>query len=131
MSKASTQEGSAATLSVWIDGQTVPAEKAMVSVFDRGFLYGDSVFETLRTYKREPFALQLHLHRLQESANKVYIEMPVPLEQLAEEVTRAICESAFDECYVRVMLTRGRGELGLDPGQATMPLRVILVGPSA
>jgi len=103
-------------------------DKAAVSVFDRGFLYGDSVFETIRTYAGRPFALDRHLARLAASAARVYIELPVGLEQLGREVESAIVGAGNSESYVRLMLTRGVGEtLGLDPGLARHPLRVVIV----
>lgn len=114
---------------VWIDGTEKTPENARVSVFDRGFLYGDSVFETLRTYGSRPFALNEHLERLVDSAARVFIELPVPLSQLEHEIITAIRQSGYPECYVRVMITRGQGALGLDPRLASDPLRVMLVAP--
>ncbi len=114
---------------VWIDGSEKTPENARVSVFDRGFLYGDSVFETLRTYGGRPFALAEHLERLVESAARVFIDLPVPVSQLEREISTAIGESGYPECYVRVMITRGQGALGLDPRFALEPLRVMLVAP--
>lgn len=114
---------------VWIDGQRVPPERALVSVFDRGFLYGDSVFETLRTYRGEAFALQAHVERLAASAARVYIEIPVPRAQVSAEVEEAVRTSGFAECYVRVMITRGVAALGLDPITSKHPLRVMIVAP--
>lgn len=121
--------------SVWIDGVRVPASEARVSVFDRGFLYGDSVFETLRTYGGKAFALEEHLERLARSAELVHIELPVSIERLREEVEEALEEVSGSvrgevrESYVRLMLTRGIGALGLDPGLAVAPLRVMIVAP--
>lgn len=117
------------TVQVWINGARVEREEARVSVFDRGFLYGDSVFETLRTYGGRPFALAEHLTRLEESAKRVAIRLPVAVEQLAVELERASVESETPESYLRLMVTRGQGELGLDPGTALQPLRVLLVAP--
>jgi branched-chain amino acid aminotransferase len=115
---------------VWIDGQRFSAESARVSVFDRGFLYGDSVFETLRTYGKKPFALEEHLARLERSAERVLIRMPLDRDGFRREVTEALSAVDHDESLVRIMLTRGRGtSLGLDPGLATSPLRVLLVMP--
>lgn len=113
-----------------IDGRPVAPEAAHVSVFDRGFLYGDSVFETIRTYAGRPFALDRHLQRLAQSAARVFIELPVGLEQLAREVESAIVGAGNAESYVRLTLTRGVGEsLGLDPGLSRHALRVIIVTP--
>lgn len=112
-----------------VDGIIAPLAEAKVSVLDRGFLYGDSVFETLRTYGGVPFALDRHLSRLERSAALAYIELPVSIPELAREVHEAVETAGNAESYVRVMLTRGRGELGLDPGLATETTRVVIVTP--
>lgn len=115
---------------VLIDGVAVEPAAAQVSVFDRGFLYGDSVFETLRTYGGRPFALAAHLQRLERSATLVAMKVPLSLEELAREVERGLSLAGFEESVVRVMVTRGQGsELGLDPALAERPLRVILILP--
>jgi hypothetical protein len=84
---------------VWIDGIAKVSENAQVSVFDRGFLYGDSVFETLRTYAGKPFALQEHILRLATSAERVLIQMPLSPAQMEEEVSRAVEASGFDDAF--------------------------------
>jgi branched-chain amino acid aminotransferase len=114
-----------------VDGVTTALEDAKVSVQDRGFLYGDSVFETLRTYDGAPFALGRHLGRLEWSAGLTGIALPLSLADFAAEITEAIRAAGNAESYVRVMVTRGRGELGLDPGLAIAPTRVIIVTPLA
>jgi len=112
-----------------VDGQVLPLESAKVSVLDRGFLYGDSIFETLRTYGGRPFALDLHLERLERSASLVHIDLPISSRDLSDEVVRAIAASQNAESYIRLTITRGSGELGLDPELAGRPLRVIIVTP--
>jgi branched-chain amino acid aminotransferase len=113
---------------VSLDGTIVAAEDARVSVFDRGFLYGDSVFEALRTYGGVPFALTEHLERLERSAKRALIDMPVPLETFRAEVMAALAAARNRESYLRLLLTRGRGTaLGLDPSLARAPLRVVIV----
>jgi branched-chain amino acid aminotransferase len=112
-----------------VDGVTSPLESATVSVEDRGFLYGDSVFETMRTYSGVLFALERHLERLERSAGLAHIPMPLPREALARELAGAVASAGNAESYVRVMVTRGRGELGLDPGLAGAPSRVVIVTP--
>jgi branched-chain amino acid aminotransferase len=112
-----------------IDGTIFPPEEAKVSVYDRGFLYGDSVFETVRTYAGEPFALADHMARLQRSAERVGIEMPIPPAAFGMEIRLAIRAARNPECYARAMLTRGSGPVGLDPALASSPLRVILIEP--
>jgi branched-chain amino acid aminotransferase len=115
---------------VMIDGRPMSPETAKVSVFDRGFLYGDSVFETLRTYGGRPFALDRHLARLARSAERVFIELPVSVEQLGREVQSAIVGAGNAESFVRLTVTRGVGEtLGLDPGLARHATRVVIVTP--
>jgi branched-chain amino acid aminotransferase len=112
---------------VMINGRVHAPDEAKVSVFDRGFLYGDSVFETIRTYRGRPFALSEHLARLARSAELVFIELPVPLAVLAAEVEQALAASGNAESYVRVMITRGESALGLDTRLADRPSRVIIV----
>lgn len=117
-----------ATLVV-LDGQYCPPAEPTVSVFDRGFLYGDSVFETLRTYGGKPFELDEHLRRLERSAELVFIPLPLSRAELGQEVLAAIAAAGNEESYVRLMVTRGQGPLGLDPELADRPRRVIIVQP--
>jgi branched-chain amino acid aminotransferase len=116
------------TTLVSLDGTIALPEDARVSVFDRGFLYGDSVFEALRTYGGVPFALREHLERLARSAKRALIEMPVSLETFSAEIDATLRAANNAESYLRLLLTRGRGTaLGLDPSLARAPLRVVLV----
>ena len=121
--------GCIVTRIVAIDGEVLTPSNATVSVYDRGFLYGDSVFEVLRTYGGVPFALAEHVARLRRSAERVLIRMPLDDAALGAEITRVVAAAANTESYARIMLTRGAGPLGLDPDLATSPLRVILVEP--
>lgn len=114
---------------VAIDGSIVSPDRAVVSVYDRGFLYGDAVFEVLRTYGGVPFALGEHVARLRRSADRVLIPMPIGEAELEREIAWVIAEAGNPESYARIMLTRGAGPLGLDPDLASRPLRVILVEP--
>ena len=114
---------------VSIDGVILDGDGAKVSVFDRGFLYGDSVFEVFRTYAGVPFAMTEHLERLGRSADRLLIRMPVSLERLAEEIAAVIEAAGSAEHYVRVIITRGSGPLTYDPLSATHPLRVVIVAP--
>ena len=113
---------------VMINGVLVPPERAQVSVFDRGFLYGDSVFESLRSYQGTPFALDEHLARLKRSADRVAIALPVSLATLRNEMRHALSVHGSPSSYLRLTLTRGTGRsLGLDPELADEPLRVLIV----
>jgi branched-chain amino acid aminotransferase len=117
---------------VLIDGEIVDPSRAVVSVYDRGFLYGDSVFEVMRTYGRSPFALQEHTDRLFESARRVAIDMPLSRDALRAEVARAVASApGSTELVIRVQITRGLGPLGLDSSLARRPLRVVIVEPIA
>ncbi len=115
---------------VFIDGRARPPGEQVVSVFDRGFLYGDSIFETVRTYGGRPFSLAAHLRRLRRSAERVQIPLEPSDEQLAAEVGEAVALAENPESYVRIIVTRGAGAgMGLDPALAERPCRVVLVGP--
>src|ERR1041384_4812945 len=91
-----------------VDGVTAPLESATVSVQDRGFLYGDSVFETLRTYGGGPYALERRLERLERSAPLAHIGMPRDRDAIAREISLAVRAAGNAESYVRVMVTRGQ-----------------------
>jgi branched-chain amino acid aminotransferase len=114
---------------VVLDGQYCPPAEPTVSVFDRGFLYGDSVFETLRTYGGKPFELDEHLLRLERSAELVFIPLPLSRAELGRQVLAAIAAAGNEESYVRLMVTRGQGPLGLDPGLADRARWIIIVQP--
>jgi branched-chain amino acid aminotransferase len=114
---------------VSIDGVLRSPEQATVSAYDRGFLYGDAVFEVFRTYGGRPFAIDEHLARLRRSAERVFIPMPVDEGTLRLEIEEALGAAGNEESYVRLLLTRGTGPLSLDPDSATHPLRVLYVEP--
>jgi branched-chain amino acid aminotransferase len=116
------------TTLVSLDGRIVAEADARVSVFDRGFLYGDSVFEALRTYGGVPFALTEHLERLGRSAKRALITMPVSLATFRAEIEAVLAAAKNPESYIRLLVTRGRGSaLGLDPSLGRAPLRVVLI----
>jgi branched-chain amino acid aminotransferase len=112
-----------------IDGVLLAPGDAKVSVYDRGFLFGDAVFEVLRTYGGTPFAFDEHYERLRRSAERVFIEVTFDRAALLEEVSRGIASAGNPESYVRIVLTRGVGPMSLDPATATRALRVILIEP--
>lgn len=112
---------------VYIDGHSVSETDAKVSVFDRGLLYGDSVFETIATHGGRPFMLEEHIRRLRRSAELVHIDLEIHDPQLCCEVMRAVVQAGNAESYVRLTLTRGAGELGLDPSLSQRPCRIVIV----
>jgi branched-chain amino acid aminotransferase len=106
---------------VSIDGQMYAAADARVSVFDRGFLYGDSAFEVMRTYRRRPFRERDHLERLERSCQRLLLPVASGADDWSAVVKRTIDASKLPECNVRVMVTRGVGPMGLDLSEALSP----------
>jgi branched-chain amino acid aminotransferase len=111
---------------VFLDGEVVLPEAAKVSVFDRGFLYGDSVYEVLRTFEGRPFALVEHLERLGRSG--AGLRLPLPAPAAIDAAVRATLAAAGNaESYVRVVVTRGSGPIGLDPALGQRPALIVIV----
>lgn len=111
---------------VSLDGQLVPPNEASISVFDRGFLYGDSVYEVLRTYRGVPFALESHLERLTGSAHRIGMTLPVETSRLGAEIHAVHAASGNPDSYLRIVVTRGSGRIGLDPALAVEPRRIVI-----
>ncbi len=114
---------------VSLDGVLVAPEEARISVFDRGFLYGDSVYEVVRAYRGVPFELAAHLARLESSAARIGMALTVALDTIAQEIGAARRATGHDEAYLRIIVTRGAGPLGLDPNLALDPQRIIIAMP--
>jgi branched-chain amino acid aminotransferase len=112
-----------------MNGRIVPPERARISVFDRGFLYGDSVYEVLRTYGGAPFALEEHLLRLRRSAELLGMRLPRSAAWCVEELARTLRAARNRESYVRIVVTRGAGRIGLDPALARNPQTLVIVKP--
>jgi branched-chain amino acid aminotransferase len=114
-------------LKVYINGEFVEKEEAKISVFDHGLLYGDGVFEGIRVYGGKAFKLDEHVARLYESAG--YISLPIPLDpdDMKKAISGAVETNGLDEAYIRVVVTRGSGTLGLDPDKCTNPCVIIIV----
>lgn len=112
-----------------IDGELFPPDQARISVFDRGFLYGDSAFEAMRTYAKRSFRERDHLDRLQRSCERLRIALPISLDELGRRVARAIEHSDLPECYIRIVVTRGSGPMGLDLTLASAPSVVVYALP--
>jgi len=113
---------------VYIEGAIVDADAARVPVFDRGFLYGDSVYEVLRTFGMRPFALAEHLDRLEGSARRLGMTLPdrATIERATVETARAAAEP---DVYLRIVVTRGSGPIGLDPALADAPRLIVIALP--
>src|SRR4029450_11526195 len=112
---------------IYIDGQLRPREEASVSVFDHGLLYGDGVCEGIRIYNRRIFRLDAHLARLYDSACAIALEMPLARAEMAEAVRRTVRENRKEDGYVRLIVTRGVGDLGIDPRKCARPTLIIIV----
>ncbi len=115
---------------VYVNGTIRPADQAVVPVFDHGFLYGEGVYETLRTYGREPFLFERHMMRLRQSAALMALAVPFSDAELDARVRETMAaQPEGDELYIRVLLTRGVGELSYDPAVCPTPTLVIIVKP--
>lgn len=104
-------------LQVYIDGKWYPKSEAKISVFDHGLLYGDGVFEGIRSYKGLVFKLEEHLDRLWESAHTLMITIPMTRKEMQKAVIETLRRNKFSDGYIRVVVTRGVGDLGLDPAK--------------
>jgi len=111
---------------IYINGQYVPQADAKISVFDHGLLYGDGVFEGLRSYGGKIFRLEEHLIRLYRSAQAIWLEIPMTQAEMGEAINETIRKNNLGDGYVRALVTRGAGTLGLDPNQCSNP-QVILI----
>ena len=111
---------------VYINGTFFDKEDARISVFDHGLLYGDGVFEGLRSYSGKVFRLHEHLERLFESARAIHLQIPMEIDSLADAVNEALKVNGIDDGYVRLVVTRGVGTLGLDPAQTSDPQVIII-----
>jgi branched-chain amino acid aminotransferase len=112
---------------VWISGKLFDKSDAKISVFDHGLLYGDGVFEGIRIYGSNPFCLREHIERLYESARHIALEIPLDREQMTQAVLDTIQANAKQDGYIRLVITRGAGNLGLDPNRCSHPQIIIIV----
>ncbi|MBC7113557.1 MAG: branched-chain-amino-acid transaminase [Candidatus Methanomethyliales bacterium] len=113
---------------VYIDGNFVPRSKASISVFDHGFLYGDGVFEGIRAYNGYVFKLKEHIDRLYASARTIMLNIPMTKEELSRAVVETLKKNSLKDAYVRLIVTRGEGDLGLDPRKCKKPSVIIIAG---
>ncbi len=113
-------------LEIYIDGKFVPEEEAKVSVFDHGLLYGDGLFEGIRVYNREVFMLEAHLKRLYNGAKVIRLEIPLSPEELGKKVCETVKLNGISDGYVRLVVTRGKGDLGLSPSKTVDPNVIII-----
>ena len=113
-------------LKVYIDGRLYDKEDAKVSVYDHGLLYGDGVFEGIRSYSGKVFRLQEHLDRLWNSAKAIWLEIPISKDKMAKAIRDTLAANGIEDGYIRVVVTRGVGTLGLDPNRCSHPQVIII-----
>ena len=111
---------------IFLNDRLVPAEQAMVSVYDHGLLYGDGVFEGIRVYNKNVFLLSEHVERLYESARAIRLEIPMTQAQMAEAVEKTCAANSIVDGYVRLVVTRGAGALGLDIRKTANPQIIVI-----
>ncbi len=114
------------SLKVCIDGELVDKENATVSVFDHGLLYGDGVFEGIRVYNGEMFRGPAHIDRLFDSAKAIALDIPATKQEIRDDIYRTLEANDLTNAYVRVVVTRGEGTLGLDPTKCSEPCIIII-----
>ncbi|CAN5679964.1 branched-chain-amino-acid transaminase [soil metagenome] len=113
-------------LTIYLDGEFVPESEAKVSVFDHGLLYGDGIFEGIRFYNGRVFRLDEHLDRLWDSARSICLEIPISREEMTEALLETIRQNGLKDGYIRQIVTRGVGNLGLNPVQCKRPSIIII-----
>ena len=107
------------SLKIYIDGKLYDKEDAKISVYDHGLLYGDGVFEGIRSYGGKVFRLAEHLDRLWDSAKAIWLEIPMTKEEMTKAVDDTLAVNDIKDGYIRLVVTRGVGTLGLDPNRCS------------
>jgi len=113
-------------LQIYIDGKYYPKSQAKINVYDHGLLYGDGVFEGIRVYDGWVFKLKAHIQRLYESAHALMLQIPLTQEQMMQAVVGTLRKNKLKDAYVRLIVTRGIGDLGLDPRKCCAPTIIII-----
>ena len=114
------------TMQIFIDGEFYPENEAKVSVFDHGLLYGDGVFEGIRFYNGKVFRLEDHIERLYKSAAAICMVIPMDRGSLSEALLETIRRNGLQDGYIRLVVTRGKGNLGLSPEHCPKPTVIII-----
>jgi branched-chain amino acid aminotransferase len=115
---------------VYVNGKIALADQAVVPVYDHGFVYGEGVYETLRTYNRVPFLYDRHMARLRQSAARILLDVPFDDGTLLSWIEQTIAAAGeLNEAYIRILLTRGVGDLNYDPKSTPNPTTVVIVKP--
>jgi len=115
---------------IYIDGEFYPKSEARISIYDHGFLYGDGVFEGIRAYNGIVFKLREHIDRLYQSAKAIMLEIPLEKEEMIKAVLETLRKNNLKDAYIRLVVTRGKGDLGLDPRKCSKPTIIIIAEPT-
>ncbi len=113
-------------LQIYINGEFYDKADAKISVYDHGLLYGDGVFEGIRSYGGKVFRLAEHLNRLWESAKAIWLEIPISREEMTKAIQDTLAVNNITDGYIRVVVTRGVGSLGLDPNRCSDPQVIVI-----
>jgi len=113
-------------LLIYIDGKYCPKSEAKISVYDHGFLYGDGVFEGIRAYNGSVFKLREHIDRLYASARAIMLEIPMTKEEMVKAVIETLKINKLNDAYIRLVISRGPGDLGLDPRKCPRSTTIII-----
>ena len=113
-------------MKIYLDGKFVDSNDAKISVFDHGLLYGDGVFEGIRVYHGRIFECDAHLDRLWASAKAIRLTIPLSSAQVCAAMEETVRANAFHDCYIRLVVTRGVGYLGLNPSRCPTPTVVVI-----
>ena len=113
-------------LQIYIDGEYYPKSQAKISVYDHGFLYGDGVFEGIRAYNGVVFKLKEHVDRLYRSAHAIMLNIPLTKEEMVQAVVETLRKNKMKDSYIRLVVSRGVGDLGLDPRKCPKATVIII-----
>jgi branched-chain amino acid aminotransferase len=115
---------------VFVNGRLLKNSQASISVWDHGLLYGDGVFEGIRAYNGVVFKLREHIDRLYQSAHYIRLQIPMTKDQMSEAVLQTLRKNNFTDAYIRLLVTRGTGDLGLNPTNCSNPSIVVITAPT-
>ena len=117
------------SLYAYVDGKYVDKDEASISIYDHGFLYGDGVYEAIRAYDGIIFKLREHIDRLYESAKSIKMDIPFSKDELGRLVVEVLKKNQLRNSYIRIVVSRGRGRMGVDPRNCSKPTIVIMTEP--
>lgn len=114
---------------IYIDGRFYPKSEAKISVYDHGLLYGDGIFEGIRAYSGVVFKLKEHIDRLYDSAHTIMLKIPLTKSEMTQAVLKTLKKNKLKDAYIRLIITRGVGDLGLDPRKCVKPTVIVVTQP--